>query len=396
MKRSSRIKLGIIVVCVLLTALVMAGQGISAERPASSAADPWPMATPPLEFIPLTFQQGVNGYWGTQDTFINEWSSEENSGSDWHLSVRPSKGQLSLLRFDVSQVPAEADVAMATLKVYAVRRSNDNSTELKAWMVNTKWEASEATWTYATATEEWGQPGCNAIPADRSDTATTPAGLPEPGLWCTLDVSEMVREWVVSPDTNQGLLLGSGGNVEVRYDLASSEYPQVELRPILTILYALRPTPTPTPTLPPILEIVKEDSKDPICITESLRYYISVSNKGDATAENVVVTDHIPLGAYFLEASPGGTYSDQMGTVRWALGDLPSESRKGLYIEVGLYEWIAKEGLVTNVVIAEADNATAATDYEWTAALLPTPRPLQYCYVPFFAFQVVPLPLPRN
>ena len=354
------------------------------------------MATPPLDFIRLTLQQGVDDYLGTQDTFINEWASDENRAGDWHLRVRTGGAQISLLRFDVSQVPAEADVARATLKVYAVRRSNANPTELKAWMVNRNWEAGETTWTYATSSQEWGQPGCNGVPDDRSETATDPAGLIEPGLWCTLDVSEMVREWVASPDTNQGLLLGSRGNLGVRYDLASSEHPQVERRPILTILYALRPTPTPTPTLPPILEIVKEDSKDPICITEPLRYYISVCNKGDATAKNVVVTDHIPLGAYFVEASPGETYNDYLGTVSWSLGDIPSQARKGLYIEVGLYEWIAKEGLVTNVVVAEADNASAATDYEWTAALLPTPRPLQYCYVPFFSFQAVHSPGPAS
>jgi len=392
MERNSWIKLSIIVVFVLVAPMAMAGQGISAARPASSAADSWPMDTPPLDFIRLTLQQGVDDYLGTQDTFINEWASDENHAGDWHLSVRTGGAQSSLLRFDVSQVPAEADVAMATLKVYAVYRSNTNPTELKAWMVNRNWEAGEATWTYATATEEWGQPGCNGVPDDRSATATDPAGLTAPELWCTLDVSEMVREWVASPDTNQGLLLGSGGNVGVRYELVSSEHQQVERRPILTILYALRPTPTPTPTLPPILEIVKEDSKDPICITEPLRYYISVSNKGDATAKNVMVTDHIPLGAYFIEASPGGMYNNHMGTVSWSLGDIPSQARKGLYIDVGLYEWIAKEGLVTNVVVAEADNASAATDYEWTAVVLPTPPPLLYRYLPFVAREAIYYP----
>jgi len=392
MKRRSWIKLSIIVTCVLVAAMAMAGQGTSAARPASSAADPWPMATPPLDFIRLTLQQGGDDYLGTQDTFINAWAPDENHASDWHLSVRTGGAQLSLLRFDVSQVPAEADVAMATLKVYAVRRSNDNPTELRTWLVNRNWEAGAATWTQATATEEWEQPGCNGVPADRSGAASDPAQLLAPNVWCTLDVTEMVRQWVASPETNRGLLLGSTGDVGVRYDLAGSEYPKASLRPILFVVYALRPTPTPTPTLPPILEIMKEDAKDPICITETLRYYISVSNKGDATAKNVVVTDHIPLGAYLVEASPGGTYNDHMATVSWSLGDISSQVRKGLYIEVGLYEWIAKEGLITNVVVAEADNAPAATDYEWTAAVLPTPPPLQYRYLPFVAREAIYYP----
>jgi len=392
MKRRCWIKLSIIVVCVLVAAMAMAGQGISAARPASSAADSWPMATPPLDFIKLTLQQGVDDYLGTQDTFINEWASDENHAGDWHLSVRTGGAQLSLLRFDVSQVPAEADVALATLKVYAVRRSNANSTELRAWMVNRNWGAGAATWTQATATEEWEQPGCNGVPADRSGDASDPAQLLATNVWCTLEVTEMVRQWVASPETNRGLLLGSTGNVGVRYDLAGSEYPKASLRPILFVVYALRPTPTPTPTLPPILEIAKEDAKDPICITETLRYYISVSNKGDATAENVVVTDYIPLGTYFVAASSGGTYSDQMGAVVWALDSLPAGSREGLYIDLGLYDWIAKEGLVTNVVAVAADNASTATDYEWTAVVLPTPPPLQYRYLPFVAREAIYYP----
>jgi len=144
--------------------------------------------------------------------------------------------------------------------------------------------------------------------------------------------------------------------------------------------------------LPPILEIVKEDAKDPICITETLRYYISVSNEGDATAENVVVTDYIPLGTYFVAASSGGTYSDQMGAVVWELDSLPAGSREGLYIDLGLYDWIAKEGVVTNVVAVEADNASTAIDYEWTAVMLPTPPPLQYRYLPFVAREAIYYP----
>ncbi len=387
MRRRSWIRLSIVVVCVVVAALVMAGQGISADRSASPVAGPWPMATPPLDFVTRTFQQGVDGYAGTQDTFINQWVPEANHANEWHLSVRTGGAQVSLFRFDVSQIPAVADVAFATLKVYAVRRSNESAARLSAWMVNRDWDAGAATWTDATAMVVWDQPGCNGVPADRSGTETDPAGLAGPDAWCTLNVTEMVRQWVASPEINRGLLLGASGNAAVRYGLASSHYPREERRPILTVVYALRPTPTPTPTLPPILQVVKEDSKDPICITEMLRYYISVSNNGDATAENVVVTDYLPLGTYFVEASPGGTYSEEIGAVVWALDDLPPNARQGLYVEVGLYDWIAKEGVLTNVVAAEADNASTVTAYEWTAAVLPTPLPLQYRYLPLVTRQ---------
>jgi len=398
MERRPWIKLGIIIVLVLVSVLAAAGQGSSAARLASPSSDPWPVATPPLDFLTVALQQGVDDYAGAQDTFVDQWEPDATHANDWHIAVRTGGAQVSLLRFDVSEIPPAADVALATLKVYAVRRSNDSSLRLQAWKVNRAWDGNAATWTNATAVEEWAQPGCNGVPADRDPVASEVSNPAEPGSWSTLDVTEMVRQWVADPEANWGLLLGANGGAGVRYDLASSDYPQAELHPVLTIVYALRPTPvptytpSPTPTLPPILEVVKEDAKDPICITEKLRYYISVYNRGDATASNVLVTDHLPLGTYFVDASPGGTYSDELGTVTWAIDELPSSARKGLYLEVGIYDWIAREGLITNVVAVTADNATTATDHEWTAALLPTPRPLSYCYIPFVGQEVVHTP----
>jgi uncharacterized repeat protein (TIGR01451 family) len=404
MRRGFWIKTSLIVACILLAASTFAGQQTSAAQPSLPSAEFWSMAGPPLNFVTRTLQQGVAGYTGTEDTFINEWDPASSHGGEWHLSVRPGGVQVALFRFDVSGIPAAADVAMATLRVYGVSRSNDNPTRLTAWKVNRSWDANAATWTQATAADRWAQSGCKGVPADRGGTATAPADLGEPGTSCVLDVTAMVRDWVSNPGGNRGLLVGSLGGVSVRYQLASSSYPREGLRPALTIIYTLQPTATPTftptstatpthtptvtatptatPTRPPILGIEKEDSTDPVCTADMLRYNISVSNTGGSEARNLVVTDKVPLGAYFIEASPGGVYNDELGAVVWQLDKLAAGARKGVYIEVGLYEWIAMEGVITNAASVEADNASAVSDYEWTVVLLPTPRPLRYYYWP--------------
>jgi len=397
-------KTSLVVACVLLIALALAGQRTSAAQPAWPSDVFRPMAEPPLYFSTRTLQQGSGGYAGAEDTFINEWDPEATHGADWHLSVRPRGVQVALLRFDVSELPAAADIAVATLRVHAIRRSNENPTRLTCWMVNRSWDASAADWTHATADEEWEEPGCAGIPGDRSAAASQPAELGEPGTSCTLDVTEMVREWVTNPESNHGLLLGSVGGVGVRYQLGSSGYPRGELRPALTVIYAVRPSPTPTftptatpmpthtptptftptatPTLPPVLEIEKHDSTDPVCTTDMLRYNISIANTGDVDATNVVVTDQIPLGAYFIEASPGGIYNRELEAVVWEVGALRAGARKGVYVEVGLYEWIAQEGVITNAARVEADDVPSASAHEWTTILLPTPPPLRYYYWP--------------
>ena len=217
MRRAFWIKMSLIVACILLAASPLVGQQTSAAQPPLADAPFWPMAIPPLDFVSRTLQQGVGGYAGAEDTYINQWDPASTHATEWHLSVRPGGVQAALLRFDVSEIPAPADVAVATLRVHAVRRSNDNPTRLTAWMVNRSWDAGAANWTHATSTDEWAEPGCNGVPADRSGTATAPADLGEPGSSCVLDLTDMVRQWVTNPQTNRGLLLGSLGGVSVRY-----------------------------------------------------------------------------------------------------------------------------------------------------------------------------------
>ncbi|HEY0007508.1 MAG TPA: CARDB domain-containing protein, partial [Tepidisphaeraceae bacterium] len=77
----------------------------------------------------------------------------------------------------------------------------------------------------------------------------------------------------------------------------------------------------------PVLEIIKR-GPDKAFIGQQIAYEITVTNKGDAVAKNVVVFDSLPNNVTVQATSEGGR-ADATGKVRWVLGDIaPNASKK--------------------------------------------------------------------
>jgi len=199
-----------------------------------------------------TFRQGVDFYSGCTDARISEENPTRNfANEDLYLGMRGRVA--SLVRFDVSSIPAQVIVQEATLGLYVYQHgSRPAEASLNAaFVVNRPWDEATATWRQATSLVQWGQPGCAEVPGDRSGTALDAQELYAHGQWYTWDVRSAAQEWVSNPDGNRGLLLQQT-NVAVggEYYVRSSESPSVELRPYLYVRYA-HPTPTPTNTSTP-------------------------------------------------------------------------------------------------------------------------------------------------
>lgn len=102
----------------------------------------------------------------------------------------------------------------------------------------------------------------------------------------------------------------------------------------------------------PVLEIAMTGPKKHF-FRRNFKYEITVTNKGDAVAEDVVVTDRVPEGAKFVSASDGGRASK--GTVSWKLGTLrPKATRK---VQVTLAA--ERMGLLSSKATAKAECADA-------------------------------------
>jgi uncharacterized repeat protein (TIGR01451 family) len=103
-----------------------------------------------------------------------------------------------------------------------------------------------------------------------------------------------------------------------------------------------------------VLEVVKAGPKQTY-VGVPYGYDITVSNKGDADAKNVVVTDTLPAGVSAMEASDGGKIEN--GKVTWTLSQLDKATAKQLKLTVRGVD----VGNARNTVSAQSDCAATAT-----------------------------------
>lgn len=199
-----------------------------------------------------SFQQGVQGYAGVADTYIEINNSNTNFGvqPNLTLSTRGYDQDRALVKFDVASLPANANILAASLDVY-VASQGSGTICFAAYDLNKAWSETEATWNRASAAQAWDRPGLTDPSADRAGTYLPGIRLPltSSGQWRSLDVSESVRRWVANASANAGVILLPSGPTGTEFALASSQYGTVGLRPRLTITYTLPfGTPTATPT----------------------------------------------------------------------------------------------------------------------------------------------------
>ncbi|NOZ05863.1 MAG: DNRLRE domain-containing protein [Chloroflexi bacterium] len=225
-------------------------------RTPSPTLTPLPGTTPTLApgSGSTIFQQGLSNYAGTTDTHVSVWFPDETNGEDTILLVRSGDIMAALIKFDVSQFPSYSTMRRATLSLYVTGSSNDNPLDIAAYRLLRPWSEGQATWKLAGRGRPWGEPGANGLGNDRDSTPADSKTLRAAKTWVELDITDMVRRWVANPSSNYGLVIKGTGDVAVRYDFASSEYPSRSFRPRLNLQYYFpspTPTNTPTPTFTP-------------------------------------------------------------------------------------------------------------------------------------------------
>ena len=102
----------------------------------------------------------------------------------------------------------------------------------------------------------------------------------------------------------------------------------------------------------------------------NLTYTISVTNFGPSTASSVTVTDNIPNGASFVNASGGG--ANNSGTVIWNLGDLPKNTVSNLTLTVTA----PASGTLTNVATVGSPTGEPNATNNTTPPVLTSVTPL--------------------
>lgn len=94
------------------------------------------------------------------------------------------------------------------------------------------------------------------------------------------------------------------------------------------------PSITVSPSTPKAsVHIAKHAGRDQAVANGKLVYKLSLTNTGNGDATGVVVSDALPVGTSFMEASDGGTYDQATGRVTWTV-DVPALGRKEVTLTV--------------------------------------------------------------
>jgi hypothetical protein len=227
--------------------------GASGALLASAAPDSGDQNGPPVLNLSsasdsaLTLQQGVNGYAGANDAYLDNNFPARRQGSLDIANLRISKGQQNVLvRFDLSSLPPGVQVVSANLQLWSYYADNSTPTLVEAYQVLRAWTDIEATWIESQSGQPWVGPGCSSGGLDRTTVPLDTRTLSTVNRWYSFDVTGAVRQWTNGWMPNHGLLL-LASSVSNHHALRSSDWLDVDQRPKLEIVYQV-PTATPTDT----------------------------------------------------------------------------------------------------------------------------------------------------
>lgn len=113
------------------------------------------------------------------------------------------------------------------------------------------------------------------------------------------------------------------------------------------------------------LSITKSDSPDPVYPGGLLTYTIIVTNTGEITATEVVITENYPEGTLFLEAVP----SPADGYSIWYFETLPPGASITIMIWMWVDETVSPGTVLTNIVIVDSDETDPVTTMEETLVM---------------------------
>ncbi len=176
------------------------------------------------------FQEGANGYTGTQDTYVSSSATTTAYGNSSSVLV-DDPSQHGLIRFDNlfgsggGQIAYGSTITNASLSVYVT--GTDNLDAVTVHRMFSAWtEAS--TWNSLTNGVQ-----ANNVEASASISYTIDAGV---GGWVTITgLTSTVQAWSDGATNNGWALLGDGAD---NWTFHSSEFATVSLRPYLTVAFS--------------------------------------------------------------------------------------------------------------------------------------------------------------
>ncbi len=244
----------------------------------------------------VSFQDGVNNYTGTSDTYTFDVSPSTVRGAettivqDKNPANTPPDERRSLLRFDLSSIPASATIVSAELKFYVDAEGQG----FNMHRMNVPW--SEATTSFASLGNRHF--AADDIDAESSVNANWPGVDTYTGPITVSVPASTVQAWVNGTVANNGWLM-IATHADDGQQLRSREYATVADRPKLTVVY----DDTPVPNVAPDQPVLVSPADNATGVSTSPNLDVTAS---DPNGDNLTVTYYgRPVGT----TSPGADFT---------------------------------------------------------------------------------------
>ncbi len=286
---------------------------------------PTATATTAPEWTTIVLQQGLNGYSGAGDTEIHEYAPNANYCTAGQLRIGYKRQHEALFGFDLAGIPAGASVTRALLHVYVMGWSgSDVSMSAYALKRNADW--CRATWNQSSSGEAWGLPGAGDASSDRRaspESSVTTSGIKK---WYALDLTGLVQEWASGSLANRGVLLRGTSALGLVY-LASSENPDLGLRPKLLVTYSSENGVVPTPTKMGSPAPAMSPTPSPTWAAGPATITLQQGNSGYEGAEDTFLYEWSPGVRFCRSASLQVGYKQQnVALLAFDLGSIPASA----------------------------------------------------------------------
>lgn len=190
----------------------------------TNTPSPSPTPTPDL---PTCYIGMPPGNLPSDDAYIKANSPTSNFGSLPNIEVRPDKdgSWRGLIRFDLSSIPPGSNVTQAILYLYEKDEKLGQVTYI--YRLATSWDETSVTWN-----TPWNNPG-----GDFNNSTAYASYLPnQRNCMITIDLTDLVQEWINGIPNHGMMLLSTGPNHILRY--SSKEEIVVEQQPKLHVVYS--------------------------------------------------------------------------------------------------------------------------------------------------------------
>jgi len=151
----------------------------------------------------VILQDGLNGYTGTSDTWLNSDYPTTNYGTGDMNVLQYTTPDRQIHKFDLSSIPSGATINAAQIW-FDVQGVTGGTPTVGCYRILTHWDEMQATWSNRLTGTAWGAGGLQSG-TDYVATALGTATVSSAG-WVSYDITSTVQGWVNGSYVNEGVM----------------------------------------------------------------------------------------------------------------------------------------------------------------------------------------------